>query len=129
MTSLAGHTGSLKNNSLNRPYNILQSTLSKTDTVVAGSNCPSKRGVHLIEVFSYNKMFEKQQGWDQHQVYILMRCPSYIKVPVKRELTVFSSMPQYGIMGRGVNLTAESESVVALEKPDLVHTCSFLLQQ
>ena len=60
----------------------IQSTLSKSDTFGAGTKCPSKRDVHLIE--------SQIKG-------VNSRCPFYrgvrlIEVSVKRESTVNRSV-------------------------------------
>ena len=63
----------------------IQSTLSKSDTFGAGTKCPSKRDVCLIE----SQIKGVKKGRDQTN----SRCPFYrgvrlIEVSVKRESTV-----------------------------------------
>ena len=64
----------------------MQSTLSKTDTVGTGSNCPSERGVRLIESLVTVKLLKNERSWTN------TRCPSYggvhlKEVSVKREFS------------------------------------------
>ena len=73
----AAHTSTL--------IGYIQSTLSKMGTVGTGSNCLSKKGVHLIAVTV--KYLKNDRNWTN------TRCSSYggvylLEVSVKRELTV-----------------------------------------
>ncbi len=80
------------------------------------TRCPSYRGVRLIGSFS--KMYEKQQGQNQHQVSVLkrLRCPSY------RQFSYSKMNEKRQGPTPGIRLTEVSVAVVLKIRPSASST-------